>query len=117
MTRKMTYRKLGDGQKAVLSMGLEQPVTRQSLDSPGLKVALYGLKRLKLIDEQGRTTPTGQRALEEGHYPVEADPLEHDFASNVRTLMQAWKVKRLVAIRRAVAMAAKTIEDEQKGTS
>lgn len=117
MTRKITFRELGDGQKTVLTMGLDAPVTLKTLDSPGLKVVLHSLKRLGLIDEKGRTTPDGEMALKEGKFPAEADPLVHDFAANVRLLMEKWKVKRLVAIRRAVAMAAKHIEAEQKGQS
>lgn len=111
-------KKLGDGQRTVLMLGTEGPVTRATLGSPGQKVALFSLKRLKLIDEKtGRTTEAGVQALRDGFYPVSADPLNGPFEANVRALMAHWQIKRLEAIRRAVALQAKAIEDSQKGES
>lgn len=115
--RQTDFKTLGDGQRTVLMLGTEGPVTRQSLDSPGLKVALFSLKRLGLIGKEGRTTPSGIEALRDGQYPIDADPIQGPFETNVRTLMTHWDVKRAVAIRRAVALQVKAIEDEQKGDS
>lgn len=115
MVRKILYRRLREGQTTVLQLASQGPVARASLDSNGLKVALFSLKRYGLINEQGQITPTGRTALAEGKYPIEADPLENIFLGNVRTLMETWKVKRLEAIYRAVALAAKDVKDKQKG--
>src|SRR5688572_10573542 len=115
--RKTKYRGLGDGQRQVLMLGTEGPVTRETLTSQGLKAALHSVKRLRLMDAQGHTTETGITALRDGRYPLEADPLHGAFEQNVITLMHHWRVKRPVAIRRAVAQVAKAIADEEKGES
>lgn len=119
MVRRMQVRKLGDGQRAILMMGTEGPVTRETLETRGLKAALHSLKRLMLplIDEHGRTTEAGVQALRDGNYPLELDPLHGAFEANVRTLMVAWRVKRTVAIHRAVANAAAAIDVNRKGES
>jgi hypothetical protein len=116
MVRQTMVKKLGDGQRTVLMLGTEGPVTRDTLASPGLKVALFSLKRLDLIDKKTSvTTAAGVQALRDGFYPVSADPLNGPFEANVRALMAHWGIKRLEAIRRAVALQAKAIADETEG--
>jgi hypothetical protein len=97
-------------------------VTRETLDAEGdkaqgLKGSLFSVKRLRLIDEQGNITATGRTALAEGRYPIEADPIEAVFEKNLRTLMKAWRLNRVAAIRRAVANQVKAIEDKGEGDS
>lgn len=115
MVRKMDYRELGEGQRTVLMLGTEGPVTRASLETSGQKRALHSLKRLTLIDKDGNTTEAGVKALRAGKYPIELDPIQGEFEMNVRALMKAWRVKRRTAIFRAVANAARAIDDEQRG--
>lgn len=111
MVQSILFRRLREGQTKVLTLALDGPVTRDSLTSGGLKVALWGLKRYGLIDERdGTITEAGKTALKEGKYPIEQDPLESIFIANVKILQEAWKLKRMETIYRAAAMAVKAVK-------
>lgn len=110
MVQSILFRRLREGQTKVLALALDGPVTRASLDSNGLKVALFSLERYGLVDKKGAITEVGRTALKLGKYPIEQDPLEAIFLANVKALQEAWKLKRMETIYRAVAMAVKTIE-------
>jgi hypothetical protein len=109
MVQSILYRRLREGQTKVLTLALDGPVTRTSLDSNGLKVALFSLERYGLVDKRGQITEVGRTALKAGKYPIEQDPLEAIFLANVRALQEVWKLKRMETIYRAVALAVKAV--------
>lgn len=106
-------RRLGKAQAKVLEMALEQRVNRNAL-STGDKVALYSLEELGLMTPTGLITAAGREALTEGKYPETLHYQAAAHEENLARLRSAWGVHRAEVIRRAVAEAARAVEDGTK---
>lgn len=103
-------KRLGYGQTKLLQLGQDGPIDRTTLNG-GEKQALYGLKRIGLVDEQDRTTEAGRTALATGTYPVTLDHVERTFERNLKILRRHWRMYRYQVIHRAVADAVKRLRE------